>query len=368
MPTGILDRALFSQVVAQREGEEADNETSTVPAAQADPADSDSTADQDATGQDLSPEQTSTEEAAAEAESTEGNEVETEVLSQTDDAELTEALTGLDESARRKLIEIAKAVKAGEETIGGVKRIHKLTSEVEELRAKVAELQQTSETTASAVTPADLPKSVAELKTIKDVEARARIAEENADAIQDFLDANPGSADTIYDIKGKEFTRQQLIEQRSQYRAELKALPKRADQLIKAQEFQQTRQAATAAIRRDYPMLNDPEHPETKAVRDLMRDPKFSDVPNAEYLALAMITGNRVLQAELSNRKGKLPAGKPVVVKPQGRVPSGKPHSSVGGVPPRVKGDGVSVDSAISQLKKDGSRNSFAALLEATGL
>jgi hypothetical protein len=362
MPTGRLDRALFSNVVAQREAEQAGTLTSPPLAAKADPETPDQTADQEPSGKDLQPETAPSDETPADA-GTDSEDEQQNVLSQTEDTELTEALTGLNADARRKLIEIAKSVKSGDETIGGVKRIHKLTSELEELRAKVTEMEQVS-TRDTAPEKGPLPKAIESLKTLKEVEARSRTAEENAEAIQDFLDANPGSADTTYTINGQEFTRQQLIAQRAQWRSELKALPKRAEQLTQAQQFQQQRQAVTEQIRRDYPVLNDGEHPETQAVRQMIRDPKFADVPNAEYLALALLRGHTSLQAETAARRKGVTS---TPAKPAGKVPVGKPHTPSTGAASRVKEAGPSVDSVLDRVKKDGSRRSFAELLSATG-
>lgn len=291
----------------------------------------------------------------------------------TDNAELAQAIAGLSPTERKSALELVKALQPGE-----IPRIAKLVSQrhaaeqtIEAQQRQIEELQARVETGSAAATPeAAMPSTVAALKTVADVEARRQLAEANAEALQDFLDANPGDAGTSYTIDGREVTRQELIEKRKVWREELKALPRKAAQLQTHAQLNQARTAARAQLAADFPEFNDPENPDVKVAAQLVKGPKFADEVNADYLALAMARGHRELQAELAARKaGKngsaftKPAARQVA---PGKVPPGKPHAPSGGAPAAVRGAGVKA--ALETHGKNGSRNSLAEVIRAGGL
>lgn len=350
---------MFSNLVAQREGELEPEETSQPAEAQSAPDAPAPTAGQEETGQELQPVETPAEGADEAPEASEAE----NVLSQSEDAELAEALKGLDDSARKKLIDIAKSVKDGDETIGGVKRIHQLTNQIKNLESKLEELQN-ARPEAPAPNKGNLPDDVAGLKTLHEVEKQHTELKGYIRDLEKFLDRNPDGGV----IGGQEFTRDQILERKWAIQDKLELLPQRAQAIQQAEQFAAQRKEVTAQIRQQFAFLEDPEHPETKAVRQLVRDPKFSDVPNAEYLALALLRGNQVLQQELAQKAGghrpPLQGATKPAVKPVGKVPLGKPHTPASGTPARPI-DGVSAKSALERVRKEGSRDSFAAFIAA---
>jgi len=321
------------------------------------------------------------------------------VLPESDNAELTQALAGLSPTERQKALELVKALPPGE-----IPRIAKLVSKVHtaeqtiEAQAKrIEELETKGETPPTATGASPLPTNVAKLKSLAEVNSRLDVVEGNANALQDFLDANPGDKNTVYDLTsgeavqaepdGKRFaTRQQIVDQKAALRAEAKALPKRAQEITRQAQFNQAKTEARAKIVADFPYLSDPENPDTKAAQQLLKsDPVLNSYAHGDYLALALARGHRELQAEAAARKGnghgkingngngngngKTPFGTPATGASQlrGKVPLGKPHAPAGVAPPRAA-DGANVKTALEAHGKNGSRSSLAEVISAAGL
>ena len=281
-------------------------------------------------------------------------------LSQTEDKTFKEALAGLNEDAKASLIEVAQAIAKGETTLGEVKRRMKLgrqeNEELTQLRQEVERLKTAPPAVKSA---APIPETVLKLKTLEEVEARSELADTSIRAIEDFLEENP-SGGVIGD---KEFTRAELIQRKRLFQDELKALPKQAQALQQRDQFNQVKTEARKQILADFPVLNDPENPDTKAAQSLLKsDPVINQYPNADYLALALARGHRELQAELAARKGGKPAAKPAA-KPAGVVAPGKPHQGAA-APARSQNGAAPVGDLLKGVKD---KVSFAELLAATG-
>ena len=356
IPAGILNRSDLANVLAQMDGETAadDNDPSTG-AADATPevaADESPTAD--------NPDNTDLPETepAAEGENPETAEAEDDDLSQSQDSELNEALKGLNADARKHLIEAAQAVQNGETTLGQLKRQLKLgrqeNEELQQLREKVKALESQPPVTSA---PPNIPPTVAKLKTVEEVEQRQETAESSIRAIEDFLEENPSGGM----VGDKEFTRQELIARKRALQDELKVLPKWSAQIVAKQQFSQQQAEARKQIVKDFPVLNDPEHPDTKMAREFLKNPLVQSNVAADYMALALARGHRELQAELVKRKAGTLTAKPAA-KPAGAVPVGKPHAG-GTAPARTKSN-VSTGELIQGVKD---KKSFAELLEATG-
>jgi hypothetical protein len=286
-------------------------------------------------------------------------------LSQPDN-ELTTALAGLNEDAKKHLIEVAQAIAKGETSIGQVKRQLKLgrqeNEELAQLREKVKELEAQPP---AITTHAALPPTVAKLKTVEEVEQRQELAETSVRAIEDFLEENPqGGA-----IGDKEFTRAELIQRKRAFQDELKALPKYAQALQQQAQFRHVQSENRKQVLADFPVLNDPENPDTKTAREFLKNPLVANHPTPEYVALALARGHRELQTELAARKtGKVaaalkPGTRPPAATKPGTVPAGKPHAA-SSAPARSQPASAPVKELLGQVKDKGS---FAELLQATG-
>jgi hypothetical protein len=280
------------------------------------------------------------------------------------DAEFTERLKGLNADARKHLLELSEALANNETSIGQLKRNLKLDRrENEELARLRDEVEQLRAETAAAPTT-QTPEGFAKFKTVEQVEKRLNEVRDYSDAIQDFLDANPGGPDATYNMDGKEVTRSQLIARRAELRKELQQLPRHAETIKHQAQLQQQRQQVTAQIRKDFPYLNDADHADTVMVRQLVRDPKFSDVPNAEFIALAIVKGAKVLEAE---RKAGIKKPATTAAAVRGKVPLGKPHTSAGpSAPPRTSPQG-NPKAALERVRKEGSETALAALMSQMG-
>jgi len=225
-----------------------------------------------------------------------------------DGAGLPPEIAALPDGERSKLLtQLAEAIKNGESVnslLRGHKYATKLEAQLEELTAKVEQLQgEESRGLRVESQPTALPETVAKLRTPAEVTARIQKVESEAEALQDFLDANPGDAGTVHQIGERQMTRQELINWRASLRAELKALPQRAQQIAQATEFQQKRKAVAQKVAADFPQVRDPENPDAVLARQLLSKPQFAGEVEAEYLALAMATGHRILQAQLAQKK-----------------------------------------------------------------
>jgi hypothetical protein len=300
---------------------------------------------------------------------------------ETQDAELQQALAGLSPTERQSALELVKSLQPGE-----LPRIAKLVAQrhqaeqtIEAQARKIEELES-GRSDAAPRASGGLPASVAKLKTVNDVEARLEKAHAAADAIQDFLDANPGGPDTEYEVGDKRVTRAQLIESRKTWREELKALPMRAQQLQQQGRFTQAQAQARKDFARDFPTLADPENAEAKAIRTKLQEMPFlaQAFVSPDYAAAVWIRGERAMQEDLAKRKGTNGAngakgngnggGKPALTLPPrkqtpGGIPIGKPHPPAGGAT-RVDTT-ATAKAALEAHKEKGSRDTLAAVIEA---
>jgi hypothetical protein len=290
-------------------------------------------------------------------------------LSQSQDSELSAEVQKLSPAEQTHLANMLKKLTAGEASWDDLKRVPKLKNQIEQLKQEFQSQIEAlkSERAAEAQTlqtlPAQVPETVAKLKTAEEIEARLELAHSNAEALQDYLDANPGDAETRYQVGDQEFTRKQLIEKRAAWRGELRALPRRLSEINARAQFQQARHKAEADIRRDFPILNDEENPDTKMALKLAKDPRFAGDVAGDYMALALATGHRMLQAELTARKAKGNGGS----RPAGKVPLGKPGmTGAGGAPARTSSP-PNASELLKRVGTDRNKESFVALIEATG-
>ena len=359
-PVGALDRAMFADIVAQRD-REPEPVTKISPKAEAEEAPETVVADPPATDEPAN-ENLTEEKPEGEGDEPKSEDAGETDLSQSDDKELNEALQGLNADAKESLMEVAKAIANGETTIGQVKRQMKLgRQENEELQRLREENEQLKANPPTATVSRELPPTVAKLKTVEEVESRSQVCEESIDALEDFLEKNPQGGE----IGGKEWTREQLIDRKRAFRDELKVLPKQQQIIQQQAQFTKVKTEAAAQIRKDFPVLNDPDNPDTKASRALLKtDPIINQYPNADYLALALARGHRELQAELTARKAGTAAR--TVQRPgakTGTVPAAKPHGS-GTAPARSTNGTAPVGDLLKGVKD---KSSLADLLAATG-
>lgn len=231
----------------------------------------------------------------------------------------------------------------------------RLAAEVEELRAGADSRVVTNAAT--------VPEAVAKLKTVADVQARSQKLDATMDELQDVLDENPGGPDTLVRVGEKEVTRKSLMDYRKELRTEKSALQQHGQQIVHRQQVSQQLQQVNAVARKNHPWLADAEHPEAKAVREIVKKTGWSEITAAAY-----VRGLKSLEDEFKQRTG----GK-TAVKPSGsKVPLKPP---VGGQKPEVRpkaattatATGEDARKALDKLGKNGSQNSLAQLLEATG-
>jgi hypothetical protein len=352
-------RSVLAAMVAQRElSPDPVIENSPTAAADVAPDDLTPPAAADETGQNLSPEETVEAEAPTE-ESTES----AAAAAAEPDAELVAAFKEFSPNQRQAALELAKNCKPGEipriatlltERHQARETIEQLSAELEETKAAAAN----GAATAAPVTAA-MPATVAKLKTVAEVTARLEEVQGQNEAIQDFLDANPGDAQAEYQIGDKLVTRAQLIQQRAAIRSELKALPQRQGQLEWTAKVAGQQQEVQKFLKEKVPQFFAEGNPVGEAARKLAKsDPYVASLPNRDFVALCLAVG----EAEL--RKQLQPAAKPVAAKPNGTVPLGKPHANGAAAGKPANGN---LATAISRHATERSKDSFAAILSATG-
>lgn len=325
------------------------------------PEDSTTPAGSDSPGQEtLPPEQTPP---ASPKDNADGS----EVLSQSD-AQLNEALAGLDDTQRTQLVDMLQDVASGQASWNDLKKGHKLTGQIEQLKREFQEqldsLKADRELETTAPAPAlEMPSGVAKLKTLGEIQARKVAVKDQLRAVNRYLATHSGEAETVYEINGQPLTREYLVGKSEELQAEAEALPERAQQIVQQAQFREVRNAARVQIARNFPQLNDPENADAKATAQLLKDPRFGGEPHADYLALAMATGHRVLQAELAERKAKGNGGTPARF--AGRVPAGKPHMGNSLAAPRGASDGQRT-AQLRARAAQGDSEAVTGLLEAS--
>lgn len=359
---GLTDLAKIVAQVDAQGGEE--TETPPLPPVKGDAPTTDKPTEQPDDAQTDTP--PSDEQTQADEQSSEDGEVQTDLSHTDDNAELTEALAGLNADAKKHLAEMARAIASGDTSIGQLKRGHKIAEEfkaqIEELNAKIEDLSAergAGSATTNAITPKNLPPEIAKLKTIEEVEQAAEKAKAAVRFLEDFLDENPNGGE----IGGQSYTRQEIKAKKRAWQDDLEALPKQAHALIRNHEFQTRMNAARSDMETDYPWLKQADHVETKAVKTLVKvAPWQTALP--EYSAAVWNRGHKSLQDELAQRKS---GGKPpgASARPQGKAPLGKPHTTQAAAP---KGsERASANSALIGVMEKGDKTSLAALIAATG-
>ena len=266
---------------------------------------------------------------------------------------------------------------AGSDDKGWQKRVDKLTAqkyaaleaaeaakaEVERLKAETEQLRAEA---GSQTSDRALPETVTKLKTPAEVQARLQAVDQQLDALQDFLDANPGDAATVHQLGDKEMTRQDLLNWRAQLRSEAKALPQRGQELAAAAQFSQKQQQLRSKFAEEFTWFTDKEAPQTKAIAERLKtNPFLKQFASPEYAAHLWNLGEKAIQSE---RAARTKGAKPLTMTPPkpvaGKVPPGKPHAANGSAGSRGTGD---VKSIVSRHAQERSTDSFTALLSATG-
>lgn len=266
---------------------------------------------------------------------------------------------------------------AGSDDKGWQKRVDKLTAqkyaaleaaeaakaEVERLKAETEQLRAEA---GSQTSDRALPETVTKLKTPAEVQARLQAVDQQLDALQDFLDANPGDAATVHQLGDKEMTRQDLLNWRAQLRSEAKALPQRGQELAAAAQFSQKQQQLRSKFAEEFTWFTDKEAPQTKAIAERLKtNPFLKQFASPEYAAHLWNLGEKAIQTERAARtKGAKPLTMTQPKAVAGKVPPGKPHAANGSAGSRGTGD---VKSIVSRHAQERSTDSFTALLSATG-
>lgn len=260
-------------------------------------------------------------------------------------------------------------------------RIDKLTAEKYRLReeneALQAKLAEASEPRPTSPEARALPESVTKLKTLQQVQARHETLESAVDQLNDFLDANPGDPRTVYDLDtaepvnvesdGKRYlSRQQLIARRAEARAELKALPKHAQHIVRTAELKTTHAQHQARLQEKFPQLKDDSHAETQMYRAALALPELAQHPDAPLIAYKLARGHLLVEAEMAKANGN---GKPLFGKPVSKVPVRQSGPSGNGAlsPSRPGATDAQISQAMDGLGRQGSKSSLAAVLSATG-
>lgn len=389
-----MDQAAFAKVVALMEPPAADSESSSTPSAQDDPDNPIAPAESGEPGQDtLPPEETP--ESDGDTPPLQSEETEPD-LSQADNADLAEALKGLNPDAQEKLIEMAQAIAKGETSLGELKRGHKLGETVAQLKQQLEELQQQREEgRETAIKPSSLPEPVAKLKTLDQVKAHAQTARDIVRKLERFVRQNPEGGEWV---DGKTYTADQYYQAIDRYQAELDALPDRAQQIHQQEQVSQVRSQAKQMFEKEFVWARDDESPQMKEISERLKAvPWLNEFPEPRMAAHQYNLAEAAVNAELAAKKTPVEAAKAardlmrrmpwlpkVLSSPeyaaigkgngaratgatlQGKVPLGKPHSAAGAAAPRAA-EGASVKSALDAVSKNGDRNSLAALLAATG-
>jgi hypothetical protein len=355
-------RSVLAAMVAQREFPAEPQQDSPPLAAEADPEAQPAPVPEEIPGENLPPEtETTLEESSGAEEATEA-----QSPAESPDSGLAEAFKGLSATERKAALELVKTLQPGE-----IPRIARLVAAkyqaeetIEKLTAKLeaAEAERDSGAVTGAPATAAMPATVAKLRNVTEVASRLEEVQGQAEAIQDFLDANPGDGAAEYQIGDKLVTRAQLIQQRAALRTELKALPARREQLeysakVTAQQAE-VRNFLTEKIPQFYAEAN----PVGQAARKLIQsDPYVASLPNRDYVALCMAYGEAELRKLLLPAPAKKPAGAVVA---NGKVPLGKPHTNGNTSAKPANGN---LQTALARHATERSAASFAEILSATG-
>lgn len=285
-----------------------------------------------------------------------------------------EVLGGLNEDAQRHLLKMVEGVAKGEVNLGELTRNFKFSEkenhELNRLRKEVEALRgQRTEAANGPVPMAPVHSSVAGVKS----EADAAKVQQFYKELKRWCGRNPQGGTFQTSVGGQAV--QVEAEQVNQYQDLAEDvldthLPQQVAQLRAAGEFTQRQQAARELTRKNFPVLEDDENPDTQMARQIMRDPGLANQVEADYIALCVARGHRELQTELARRaqgaspSGKTSNGKATVAVP-GKVPVGKPHSGPNGsvaAAPRVNQQ-QSVQTALKIARETGSRVGLANVL-----
>jgi len=259
---------------------------------------------------------------------------------------------------------------------------YRLRDENEALKSKLTEAEKSAGAEIRGPSPQPLPENVSKLRTVIEVEARQGQLETLVDALQDFLDANPGDAETVYDAQTQQpvsmeadgrryLSRSQIITERGHARAELKALPKRALQITQTEQLRTAQAQLQTSLAEKFPHLKNPDHAETQMFQAAMHMPEIANHPAGPMIAYKLARGHAIVEAELAKANGN---GKPLFGTPPrtvapapGKVPVRQPSPSGGGAAPTPAAGRAKMDDALTRNRKEGSPASLAALIAVTG-
>lgn len=359
---GATGLSALAEAVTQLETPAApESSAPTPPPAEGDPeVPADSPTPPETPGENLSPEETKPQPGSDEP----GSATETD-LSQPEPA--GDDLAGLDADTKARVLEIAKALKAGDLKPGELPKIAKLvgqkheqteqlTQKIETLEKQIEELRQAPPVASETATPLPIHPKVAALKNEAEIERKEAELTNLIRDCEDFPDGVPADRTP----NGREISAEQVKQTKRDAEDQLKALPKQQRVLQQRAQLQQAQRAHREQVLKDFPVLNDPQNPTTQLARKLMADPQIARQPNADYLALALATGHQALEAEKAkrNQPAATPAVRPVVRRPAA--------SNGSGAPPRPAAtNGASVSAAKERIGKERSVGALAALVEA---
>lgn len=312
-------------------------------------------------------------------------------------AELTEALGGLDATQQGQLAAMLADVQNGTVSWNDLKQGHKIAAkyqgELQKKDERIAELEA-----GGGVPPlpgaVQLPEPIAKLKTLPEVQSRFNAVNADIEAITDFLDSNEGGPDAQYEMAGgQQYTRKQLIDARANLKAEAKLLPQRAQQLQTETNMAGVRKEAQATFAKDFAWAGDPESAPMKAVNERLKtDTWLQAFPAKEQAAHGYNIADAATTAEKAFHKKDLKAAAAATrqlmaqlpwltkmltspeyagasarpqARPAGKVPLGKPHQGGGAGGAGGGARSVTVKSALDTAKKTPNRGSFAAMLAA---
>lgn len=283
-------------------------------------------------------------------------------------ADLTAALADLPKEQADALVAMAKT--------GELPRIAKLVAQlhqhdatIEEQQRKIEELEAAQSnppaTTSSGETA--LPEPVAKLKTLSEVKQTQRTAQKTLDYIENLFEEQPYNGDPEskqYTVGQQTFSRRELLAEKRAAQATLRSLPERAEQIQQQTRFEAERTQARAAFTEAFTWAKDPQSNQSKEIAACLKaNPWMKTFVNPDWIAAQMLYGYKPLMQQLEARKsgngnGKPANGTPRIVTP--RVPLNQR-----GMKPAAPAEAVK--SALESARTNGTRESFAALLDATG-
>lgn len=290
----------------------------------------------------------------AEGQTAQGGDDQT-ALSQTGDAELDAVLAKLTPAMRKHVANVSQLLGDNTITPGEIPRIGQLLHERHELSQTIAQLQaerddlkaqaQAGSAGGGGGGAVGIPPEVIALKSPGEVLARKQQLQNVIRSANNALIKYPNGnvATTDGDPKWKfgnqEFTRDEIADEITNCQAVLDVLPDRLQQLQAEAQLTHVRQEYQKQTRANYPWLADPQNARTKAVQQVLREiPALAKTTDPEYVAAVIVEGRKVLEAEKAARGNGKTHGNAATTgggtRPQGKVPTGKPHTMSGAALP----------------------------------